>query len=90
MKVKLLRDEAAALAEQLAAVSLGPPPTPPTAAAPKEAAVGLVYDKCMELHVGPESAFLKMFHFRGAEIESMALLACLPRGVGASANHRAC
>lgn len=51
----LSRDEAEALAEQLAAVTLSVPPTPPTATVPKETLVGLVYDKCMELHIGPES-----------------------------------
>lgn len=55
-QVQLSRGEAEALAEQLAAVALGAPPTPPTARVPEETLVGLVYDKCMELHVGPESA----------------------------------
>lgn len=55
-QVQLSREEAEALAEQLAAVTLAAPPTPPTARAPEETLVGLVYDKCMELHVGPESA----------------------------------
>lgn len=56
-QVKLSRDEAAALAEQLAAISLQPPPpTPPTEPTQKDAIVGLVYNSVMELHVGPESA----------------------------------
>jgi hypothetical protein len=57
-QVQLSRGEAEALAEQLAAVTLTAPPTPPTAGVPEETLVGLVYDKCMELHVGPESAQL--------------------------------
>lgn len=45
----------AALEQQLRAVTLHVPPTPPTTPSRRDNKVGLVYDACMELHQGPSS-----------------------------------
>lgn len=49
-------DPVAALEQQLRAVTLRVPSTPPTTPYRRDRRIGLVYDVCMELHQGPDGA----------------------------------
>ena len=73
-------DPVAALEEQLRAVTLRVPPTPPTTPHRRDRRIGLVYDVCMELHQGPDGAPLPSGRYTRAPCCAMESSALTPYG----------